>query len=90
MSYRMTSYNKETGIYYIPNNYDNTATTTRSKRIALAQWLKYNMLCCLDQTGCLPSDDDIEQATKCEEFVSTFGTITEDELRTGMFDMFVV
>ncbi len=88
--YNMTSFNERTGIYYIPDNVDNTAFTTASRRIALAQYFKVNAKLCLDQTGCLPDDDDFTILCTCDEAVNTFGNITNEELETALMDMFVV
>lgn len=88
--YRMPSYNNVTGNYYIPDNIDNNATVTKSRRIALAMYFKYGMKQCVYDTGCLPSMDDIYRAVECEEVRDVFGDVSSDEVDTALMDVFTM
>jgi hypothetical protein len=85
---RFISYNKETGMYYVPDNVDNTAITTKSKRKAIAAYFKFGAKQCVYDTGCVPSMTDLQMAIQAPEFTDVFGEITEDEFDTALMDMF--
>jgi len=56
-----------------------TTFTTNTKKEAITKYLKNVCSLCIDQTGELPTTEDILATLDCEEFIDNFGSdITQE------------